>query len=70
MNKTNQQEKNEMKNLSSSEFFRIRNIVIRSQRRVKDRDEIKRISDAWLKIERAWYQAQPDPDFKSQGVDQ
>ena len=37
------------------EFFTIRNVVIKANSRMKNKQKQKELTEAWLKLERAWY---------------
>jgi hypothetical protein len=44
-----------LKNLGDWDFHYIRETFIAGQKRMKDKEKIKQSSNAWHKLEKAWY---------------
>lgn len=51
-------ETNQLGNIHSMDFFRIKDLVVKGQKRMKDKNQKQQITEAWIQIERAWYNSQ------------
>jgi hypothetical protein len=46
-----------MNKINENEFFMIRDIVVKANHRMKDKNKAKQLADAWGKIEHSWYES-------------